>query len=471
MSTPLPDILAYYTRPGPLTTLPDNEAIRALLAGLPTAIPDLVQAVQNNLIHVFWADQYGVTLSGERKAEVNTRTAAARLQRIYDVDPAPLTVARPPDKKSVGNCRDHSVLMVALLRHLGIPARARCGFGTYFMPGQYVDHWVAEYWNADQGRWIMVDAQLDALQRGKLGVDFDTLDVPHHRFITGGHAWQMCRQEGADPDSFGIADLHGLWFVQGDLMRDIAALNKVELLPWDSWGLAFSGEGGPSESELAFLDHMAALTLGGNEAFDELHSRYGSDARLTVPPVILSFPNGPEPVQITLANEPGWVYPAPATKAELLASITTQRRRLEAAFAGLSDAELTQPDVVGFWSIKDVMAHVARCERLVMEWYRTRVSGDSSVQLELGFSPEAEDRMNQEWYEQDRHLSLAETRAVFNASYHDIWSAIEAMSEDEIFRGGHYPWTGQWPLLPYLCANTDGHYAEHAGQIETWRKK
>jgi hypothetical protein len=162
---------------------------------------------------------------------------------------------------------------------------------------------------------------------------------------------------------------------------------------------------------------------------------------------------------------------APATKAELLASISTQRRRLEAAFAGLSDAELTQPDVVGFWSIKDVMAHVARCERLVMEWYRTRVSGDSSVQLELGFSPEAEDRMNQEWYEQDRHLSLAETRAVFNASYHDIRSAIEAMSEDEIFRGGHYPWTGQWPLLPYLCANTDGHYAEHAGQIETWRKK
>jgi hypothetical protein len=470
MATPLADLLTYYTRPGPLTTLPDNEAIRALLAGLPPTIPDLVQAVQNTLIHIFWADQYGVTLSAERQAEVNIRTAAARLQRIYDVDPAPLTVARPPDQKSVGNCRDHSVLMVALLRHLGIPARARCGFGTYFRPEQYVDHWVAEYWNAGQGRWIMVDAQLDALQRDMLGVDFDTLDVPHDRFITAGHAWQMCRQAGADPDRFGMADLHGLWFVQGDLLRDIAALNKMELLPWDGWGLAFSGKGGPSESELAFLDRMAALTLGGNDAFDDLRSRYSADLWLTVPPVILSFPNGPKPVQITLADEPGWVAPTPATKAELLASITRQHQRLEAAFAGLNDAALTQPDVVGFWSIKDVMAHVARCERLVTAWYRTRVSGDSSVQLELGYSSEAEDRMNLAWYEQDRHLSLDETRAVFKASYDDLRSMVEAMSEDEIFRRGHYPWTGPWPLLLYLCANTDNHYAEHAGQIEVWRR-
>jgi hypothetical protein len=162
--------------------------------------------------------------------------------------------------------------------------------------------------------------------------------------------------------------------------------------------------------------------------------------------------------------------PTPATKAELLASISTQHQRLEAAFAGLSDAALIQPDVVGFWSIKDVMAHVARCERLVTAWYRTRVRGDPSVQLELGYSSEAEDRMNLAWYEQDRHLSLDETRAVFKASYDDLRSMVEAMSEDEIFRGGHYSWTGQWPLLPYLCANTDSHYAEHAGQIETWRR-
>lgn len=470
MTTSLPDILAFYTRPGPLTTLPDNDAIRALLAGLPTAIPDLVQAVQNNLIHVFWANQYGTHFSDEqKKAGVNTRTAAARLQRIYDADPAPLTVARPPDKKSIGNCRDHSVLLVALLRHLGIPARARCGFGTYFIPNHYEDHWVAEYWNADQNRWIMVDAQLDALQCSKLHPDFDTLDVPHNRFITGGHAWQMCRQEGADPDQFGIFDLHGLWFIQGDLMRDIAALNRVELLPWDSWGLAFS-EGGPTESDLAFLDRMAALTLGGNETFGELRSRYDSDARLNVPPVILSFPGGPQPVQVTLASEPGWASEDPATKAALLTSITLNRRRLENDLAALSDADLQQPNVVGIWSIKDVLAHIASWEQRFMEWYRAGKRGDPSGKLEPNLSQEIVDRMNQECYERDRRLSLAETRTLFDTSYRDTRAVIEAMSEDEIFRVGYYAWTGKWPLLAYLRANTDGHYAEHAEQIEAWRK-
>ena len=96
MSTDLPDILAYYARTDPLTTLPDSDAIRALRAGLPTAIPDLVKVVQNNLLHIFWAERYGVTLTDERRAEVQTRTTAARLQHIYDADPAPLTTpARP----------------------------------------------------------------------------------------------------------------------------------------------------------------------------------------------------------------------------------------------------------------------------------------------------------------------------------------------------------------------------------------
>lgn len=51
-----------------------------------------------------------------------------------------------------------TLLTVALLRAGGIPARARCGFTAYFVPGWYDDHWVAEYWDTSERRWIMVDA-------------------------------------------------------------------------------------------------------------------------------------------------------------------------------------------------------------------------------------------------------------------------------------------------------------------------
>lgn len=301
MSQVVPDVLAYYAQPGPFTTLPPTPAITALLTGLPTTIPEIVNAVQGNLLHIFWAERYGVQLSDERRAEVQIRPAAERLERIYAADPAPLTTPRPVDQRSVGNCRDFSVLTVALLRHLGIPARARCGFGTYFLPGHYEDHWVVEYWHADEARWVMLDAQLDQFQQDALEIDFDPLDMPPGKFVTGGRAFQMCHHEGADPDKFGIFDMHGLWFIVGDMVRDIAALNKMELLPWDCWGmLTVEGED-HSDEALAYLDRIAALTLAGNESFADLRAFYDAEEHVRVPPVIVSYPGGPTPVQIDLS--------------------------------------------------------------------------------------------------------------------------------------------------------------------------
>ncbi|TDC86167.1 hypothetical protein E1193_00430 [Micromonospora sp. KC606] len=46
---------------------------------------------------------------------------------------------------------------LCLLRYRGIAARARCGFATYFQPGQGVDHWIAEY--RRDGRWVRIDAE------------------------------------------------------------------------------------------------------------------------------------------------------------------------------------------------------------------------------------------------------------------------------------------------------------------------
>jgi hypothetical protein len=33
-----------------------------------------------------------------------------------------------------------------------------------------------------------------------------------------------------------LFDMRSLWFIAGNLLRDVAALNNMEMLPWDSWG-------------------------------------------------------------------------------------------------------------------------------------------------------------------------------------------------------------------------------------------
>ena len=64
------------------------------------------------------------------------RWVARQLAAIAALDPRPLAEARLLERRLVGNCRDFSVLLAALLREQGTPARARCGFGRYFLPDQ-----------------------------------------------------------------------------------------------------------------------------------------------------------------------------------------------------------------------------------------------------------------------------------------------------------------------------------------------
>jgi hypothetical protein len=173
---------------------------------------------------------------------------------------------------------------VAILRYKGVPARARCGFASYFERGKYVDHWVGEYWNAGEGRWVLVDEQLDALQLSIVKPTFDPLDVPRDQFLVAGDAWRLCRAGGADPMNFGVGgtDLWGLVEVFGDVFQDLAALQKIELLPWGWYGLAKDDTNCEGEADL--IDNLAAISSDADAAsLDGLRSMVAADERLRVP--------------------------------------------------------------------------------------------------------------------------------------------------------------------------------------------
>jgi hypothetical protein len=284
-----------------MTHLPDEPLIRELLRDIPTTVPEIVKVVQNNIIHIFWAERMGVKLPEKRLTEVNIRSAADKLRHIHKLKPVKLTVKRQYTEKLVGNCRDFTVITVALLRQAGVPARARCGFGAYFSaPGdklRYIDHWVVEYWNRDQERWIMVDAQLDDYQQGVLKLDFDPFDVPSDRFITGGAAWTMCMKEGADPDAFGIFNMSGMGFIRGDMIRDLAALGKIPLLPWDGWGVMLDEE----IRHLGLMDRVARVTVPGTTDYEEI-DELNRHPMLKVPETIVSWMGGSKPVKVKLSE-------------------------------------------------------------------------------------------------------------------------------------------------------------------------
>ncbi len=279
------DAQSYYTAPGPLT---DLSLFKAQLADLPDSAAELAGVVQGLMLHIFWAGRYGEMLTTCRKEEVNIRSAADKLKRIFEIDPAPLTQPCQPGQRLIGNCRDFSVLMAAFLKYKGFPARARCGFATYFIKGKYEDHWVVEYWHASQTRWVMLDVQLDAFQREQLKIAFDPLDMPAGQFLPAGEAWQMCRKGQADPLKFGIQRYHGMEFILGDVQRDLLALNRIEVLPWDIWGLNGKRFKALTRDDLALIDRIALFTRLPDSPLAMIRQLYEEHPLLHVPQTWLS---------------------------------------------------------------------------------------------------------------------------------------------------------------------------------------
>ena len=291
MSVTVQSPLEYYRQPGRMTSV---GRYAPLIDALPREIPALAAVAQGLMVHEHMAQAYGVTLTEADRASVHVRPAEQLIELIVARDDRPLDVPRPPQTRLPGNCRHFSVLMVAMLRAQGTPARARCGFGSYFVTGAFEDHWVAEYWDANQERWILVDAQIDAAQRAYFPIDFDVNDVPRDRFLIGGEGWQRCRAGAADPNTFGLSLVKefGDWWIAANLMRDIAALRNVELLPWDLWG-AMPGPDAPiTDEQTALFDELAPLTQTPDAVFTELQRRYDDDDRIRVPSNVLNVLRG-----------------------------------------------------------------------------------------------------------------------------------------------------------------------------------
>jgi len=125
---------------------------RAAIQALPGDVSALCEIIQGLLLH----DAAGRSLYGTPPAEVDfsrrtTLALARRLDLILAADPRPLSEARAPFQRSVGTCRDFALMLCAVLREQGTPARLRCGFADYLGGGRFRDHWVCEY--GQPARW------------------------------------------------------------------------------------------------------------------------------------------------------------------------------------------------------------------------------------------------------------------------------------------------------------------------------
>ena len=78
------------------------------------------------------------------------------------------------------------VSMNAILKTKGYAARCRAGYAPYIQEGVSLDHWITEYYNEKQGRWIRIGAD-GFWKDGELS--FDQYDIPKDSFDFAGSTW------------------------------------------------------------------------------------------------------------------------------------------------------------------------------------------------------------------------------------------------------------------------------------------
>jgi hypothetical protein len=150
--------------------------------------------------------------------------------------------------------------------------------------------------------------------------------------------------------------------------------------------------------------------------------------------------------------------PRPATKKQLLETIEVEQKALEGLLAGLSPVQMTQPGVVGEWSVKDVLAHLLEWQQMVLSWHSAELKGKVPATPAEGFNWAQIPQLNQQIYEKHRNRPLADIQRDFKASHKKMLSIIQGLSEEDLFTRGHFAWTKNNTLGTYFVSSTSSHY-------------
>lgn len=149
------------------------------------------------------------------------------------------------------------------------------------------------------------------------------------------------------------------------------------------------------------------------------------------------------------------------TKQQLLDKLENAWADLQASFAGLSEAQMTEPGVTGEWSVKDILAHVTTWEEEALRMM--------PVILENKTPPRYADQygglnaFNAQMSAQKRDLPLAEVLAQLDATHRRLIEYVQRAPDDQITRETRF--------RRRLRLDTYSHYPEHARAIRAWRER
>ncbi len=198
----------------------------------------------------------------------NFNTAVAMIAELFRRDPKGLTLDKKEKDKLVLTCRHTTLLVASTLKAKGIPARVRSGYAPYFPfeKGISSDHWINEYFDKKQNRWVIID--VDGCEH-KTG--YDMFNLPQNAFDYPGISWTNCRNKKDNPNRFyNASGARGLKVVGWALFYDLHCLMNNEIIYVHNPKYLYTKWDKLSQEELKELDNLAGLLTNPDKNFYKL---------------------------------------------------------------------------------------------------------------------------------------------------------------------------------------------------------
>ena len=148
-------------------------------------------------------------------------------------------------------------------------------------------------------------------------------------------------------------------------------------------------------------------------------------------------------------------------RSQVLKKIDSAWSLLQESFAGLPDAKLAEPGVVGEWSVKDILAHVTAWEGEALKYLPLILEGGRPPRYSVMYG--GIDAFNARMTEQKQGLSLSEVFRQMAETHQQLIDYVQSAPEEQFARETRF--------RRRLRLDTYSHYPEHARMIQEWRER
>jgi hypothetical protein len=146
---------------------------------------------------------------------------------------------------------------------------------------------------------------------------------------------------------------------------------------------------------------------------------------------------------------------------QLLQKLDKAWAEFKESYVGLSDSRLTEPGVMGDWSVKDILAHVT--------WWEEEALKHLPLIIKEGRPPRYStqyggiDAFNALMTERRQDLSLADVLQQQDETHRQLIEYIHSVPEEQFTRDTRF--------RHRLRLDTYSHYPKHAKAIREWRER